>query len=460
MFQPLRFRKQPAAISVLLWAIVVAGACSWSAAAEEAKAEWTVMVFLNADNNLEPFGIKDFLEMAKVGSTAKVNVVVQFDRHPGYTTAYEDWTGTLRFKVAKGMTPVPSQAVEDLGEIDMGSGVALADFVKWSQQTYPAKKYMLVIWDHGQGWRFNAAVAPFQGKNRPLFEEMTGTLPGARGAKKSTQMLPAFRVVNGPVRYVSIDESSGSKLYNRDIQDSLQAYLGTNKLDVIGFDACLMAMIETSYAMRDVARGMVGSEELEPGNGWEYSRWLGKLIADPSADAKALGKIVVQAYRDEYATSDEVTLSAVDLEKVGALADKVTRLATACEQELNAELANIKAARTACANYAPGYGLHGIDLGRLCDQLQMNCASAAIKMRAAEAKTELSGLVLDAFASTDRQGDFGSLGLAIYFPHRKAAYDSDPDGSGYSEANTNYPVQFVQQHRWDNFLHKFFSKVP
>ena len=43
-------------------------------------AEWTIMVFLNGDNNLESFGLTDYREMIQVGSSEKVNVVVQFDR--------------------------------------------------------------------------------------------------------------------------------------------------------------------------------------------------------------------------------------------------------------------------------------------------------------------------------------------------------------------------------------------
>ena len=51
------------------------------------------------------------------------------------------------------MEPLPANAVEDLGEVNMGDGKALGDFITWGIQQYPAKRYMLVIWDHGQGWR-------------------------------------------------------------------------------------------------------------------------------------------------------------------------------------------------------------------------------------------------------------------------------------------------------------------
>ena len=67
-------------------------------------AAWTVLVYLDADNNLEREAIDDFLEMSAVGSSADVNIVVQFDRIAGYDQRYGDWTSTKRFLVTPGMT--------------------------------------------------------------------------------------------------------------------------------------------------------------------------------------------------------------------------------------------------------------------------------------------------------------------------------------------------------------------
>ena len=63
-------------------------------------AEWTFMIYLDGDNNLEEAGIDDFLEIASVGSDSNINIVVQFDRIGGYDTSYGNWTtfGNLLFK--------------------------------------------------------------------------------------------------------------------------------------------------------------------------------------------------------------------------------------------------------------------------------------------------------------------------------------------------------------------------
>jgi hypothetical protein len=87
------------------------------------------MVYLDGDNNLESCAIDDFLEMSSVSSTAGVNIVVQFDRIPSYSSAYDDWTTCKRFLVTPGMTPTPANALTDLGECNMGDPNTLSDFV-------------------------------------------------------------------------------------------------------------------------------------------------------------------------------------------------------------------------------------------------------------------------------------------------------------------------------------------
>ena len=80
------------------------------------SADWTFMVYLDADNNLESAGIDDFLEMASVGSDGNVNIVVQFDRIPGYDRSYGNWTNCQRFLITPDMTPSVENAVSDWGD--------------------------------------------------------------------------------------------------------------------------------------------------------------------------------------------------------------------------------------------------------------------------------------------------------------------------------------------------------
>ena len=449
----------------------------------KAEAEWTVMIYLNADNNLEEFGIKDFFEMAKVGSTDKVNVVVQFDRIPQFDDSEEDWTNTLRFLVKKDMTPTPANAVEDLGEVNMADPGALSDFIRWARKQYPAKRDMLVIWDHGQGWRLPSAVTrkpwkpPTDTDQRP--SRPSPNLDSSPGATRAftrqliemaakgvdLTMIPEPEVlvpqwaVEGPVKYVSSDTTSSDHLYNREVQNALESM--DRLIDVIGFDACLMQMIETGFAIRRSGRVMVGSEELEPGDGWNYQFLLGRLTAKPTMNAEELGRTTVDSYKEQYGSAGgRTTLSALKLADLNAISSATSRLGDACSQRIGTENKNIRAARDECKNYAPGFGLHGIDLQRFCEQLKSRTQDQVLRGEAQAVISLIDSIMLANYASPASQGKYGSRGLSIYFPRSYDDYVNDPDGPAYDDSNTVFPVEFVMAHRWDNFLHSYFALNP
>lgn len=431
-------------------------------------AEWTIMVFLNAKNNLEPFSFKNFEQMARVGSTRQVNVLVEFGRplrhYPeGHTPAFGGWSKTLRFRVEKDMEPTEHAAVQDLGRTNMGDGKALTDFVTWARTSYPAKRTMLAIWDHGQGWRkkqvLNLRLERRALKRIARIRESTRTRLG--GQLGSLWPIPDDTRLHGAFRYVSHDEDTGDKLYNREIQDALAGLVRDAKIDVVGFDACLMSMLETAYALRNSGSVMVGSEELEPGDGWSYDDFLHPLVSDPTGtDAAGLGSLMVGAYRKYYGDRDATTLSAIDLSKATTLARAVSQFARTATRDLDTHVPAIKQARNACSNYAPGYGLHSIDVGRFLDQVtKAPGVDNALAKKASTARAALEDLVISNYASSWRQGTFGSEGLAIYFPQSQLEFDNDADGNAYRPGNTYYPVEFVDRQKWSNFIHAYLDKA-
>ena len=213
--------------------------------------------------------------------------------------------------------------------------------------------------------------------------------------------------------------------------------------------------------MRDVCHVMVGSEDLEPGDGWNYQDWLKRLVAKPDMDAAALGKTLVASYRRVYRTKDPtVTLSAIDLSNMTSLAELVDVLADEMSQKLPAELANIKRARKNCIAYAESYGLHGIDLAHFCEQLAATTQDAALRSKAKAVHAAVNACVIANYAGSARLGNYGSHGLAIYFPAKRALFNTDPDSDGYKKANTFYPVEFVQSYRWADFLQAYYKLVP
>lgn len=104
---------------------------------------------------------------------------------------------------------------------------------------------------------------------------------------------------------------------------------GQQPLELVGFDTCLMATVDTAYTFCDLAKYLVASEETEPANGWYYSQWVGTLAKQPAMDGAALGRVICDAYYEGcelVGTEDNTTLSVTDLSKMGDLLDAYGRL--------------------------------------------------------------------------------------------------------------------------------------
>jgi len=258
--------------------------------------QWTFMVYLDADNNIEHDAVLDFLEMGSVGSTADVKIVVQMDRISGYDSDYGNWTSTKRFHVTPGMTPTAANALEDIGEANMGNPQTLIDFINWAAANFPSERYALVLWDHGDGWR---ASGPAQDES-PLFKAICWD-----------------------------DTNGGDALYTQEIRQVLETIEGTvGTIELIGLDACLNGMIEVAYEIREHGQVMVASEEVVPSNGWPYDTLLGDLTVYPAMSAADLGTVIVDRYYESY-PFDHYTCSAIDLAEVDELGSRVDTFAQA-----------------------------------------------------------------------------------------------------------------------------------
>lgn len=407
----------------------------------DGAAKWTFMVYLDADNNLESDGIEDFLEMASVGSTDDINIVVQMDRVAGHTALYGDWEDTRRFLIHSGDTPSVAP-VQNLGEQNMGAPAVLQDFVEWAITNYPAEHYALFIWNHGNGWR-------------NLIERL---IVRARSMRSRGGFDTAV------ARAVATDDTDNDILYMKEVQQALEAAkqrlqerLNTVvKLDVVGFDACLMGMIEVAYALRNVANYMVGSENFEPLNGWPYNTILSDLVATPSLSPRDLAGIIVTKYFNSYPTSSGITQSAIDLSALSTLISKIDNFTN----KANTEWSNLKDARKYTTVYHDPYcwtdTFWGVDLWDFADEVSNRVSSADIKTAAVELKNAIDNIIINELHSSDMAG---SHGIAIYFPETQTIYNNDPDYPGYEGSNEFMPVDFVKYRQWDNWLQDFYSNT-
>ena len=248
------------------------------------KKKWTLMVWMAGDNNLESFGTKDLLEMKRVGSTDDVDVLVQFDRQSD--------DRTRRYHVKAGGA-IDDDVVEELGETNSGDPAVAVDFFRWGMQRCPSERVLTVLWNHGSGVddtdiyaRATRGGGAARGPAQPVRAAVrTVAASRHRRALFSTTIDAALSD-----RAIAFDDTS------RDFLDTLElkrVLLEASReagraIDLVGFDACLMNMVEIAHQLRGTTDFIVGSEDIEPGDGWPYDRVLEALNANPSMDAQGL----------------------------------------------------------------------------------------------------------------------------------------------------------------------------
>ena len=143
------------------------------------------------------------------------------------------------------------QLVEELPSASMGDAQTLNSFLAFGKENYPAKRTAVVLWNHGGGSVTGAS-----------FDELYGM-----DSLSLAEMYQAF-----------------TEVFGEDPQNQ--------PVDIIGFDTCLMATVDTAYTFSGIAKYLVASQEVEPGNGWLYSGWLGALAGTPDMEPLELSKVI------------------------------------------------------------------------------------------------------------------------------------------------------------------------
>ncbi len=369
-----------------------------------AKKKWTVMIWMAGDNDLESFGDRDLAEMKRVGSTDAINVTVQFD------SMRDD--RTRRYYVREGGRP-GDDVVEELGETNTGDPAVAADFFRWAIERYPSDRLLGVIWNHGSGIDETDVYARGGARGVPERGLVRAALSGRhRRALFSSTVAQATQD-----RAIAYDDTSRDFLDNVELKRVLaDVKKQTGRvLDVLGFDACLMNMIEVAYQLKGTARVVVGSEELEPGDGWPYDRVLKSLAAAPGVSAADLGAQIVDHYIDSY-RAGSITQSALDLSRLDDVARAVDAFAKALTKAIRdaAEYTAVTKSLNATQRFdTPDF----VDLGHFCQELAKRSRAAGVK-KAAKATLDALG-AQNGFVLAERHKGSGvsnASGAAIYFP--------------------------------------------
>jgi len=397
--------------------------------ANKPVADWTFIVYLDADYNFSvegqngSAGIDTFLNIAEVGSSSQVNVVVQMDRIAGWWNngvwtsdgRFDNWTDCKRFYVTTNMTPTAGNAISDLGEVDMGDPATLRDFVNWTIHSYPANHYCLVLWDHGAGF-----VGLCIDSTNNDFLSMS----------KLSQALDGLPVI----------------------------------IDVVFNDACSMSMTEVAYQAKDYADIMVGYEGL----GYSpspYNWYLAHLTSNPSMMPSELATQVVSDYiawcnheRQIYSQQghpqviQNATMSAIDLTRITSLSAAIDDFAMDLKDKETPYDQQICWARNQTEEYPGPYeGDTGcyVDLYDFAQRINASTGQNAVDEELRNTAGQVMTAINESMIVAENILLPNSHGLAIFFPS---------DGARYSSFENEYEnTAFAADTAWNEFLQYHLS---
>lgn len=232
--------------------------------------DWTILVYMQADNDLRPYAFWDLAEMESAfsgrranGSTLKLDVLVHLDtdqdrklrrfhmfQSPNKMANqggeyYKSWTEQNIY------SPITHEFDEDI-ESQKPQAQVFQEFIEWGMANYPSKHYMVVVWGHGQGWS-NTPAVHFGG--------------------------------------IATDDSDHQRISVTEIRNSLQSIrnlsLTGEKVDVLAADACLMQTIEVASELGNEARYVIGSTQIQNFMGLPYRRLLYEIN---TGDWQGLGR--------------------------------------------------------------------------------------------------------------------------------------------------------------------------
>ncbi len=358
-------------------------------------------------------------------STPNVNVIMLEDTFEGEATVW----------LVEGTESAPVlTSLAKWGEINTGDDAALTKILAYGAETFPSRRTMLMIYQHGAAWRGSSYDV------HPI---------GTREVRTYDYLTPEEM-------RLSLDSVGG--------------------IDALLFTApCLMGAIEPVYQLRNSTDLYIGSE---PRSG--FAAWVDALpeisqllSSQPDLPVERLGARILESLDRHYDPSDyihtmpeeaqvaaaEVAMTAVastlDLD---ALASALDAFALALLDVLEASIEEILSARNDAQDFTYEEVVDAVDFAKRIESIPgLETASAAFQ-------TEVTRSITAAIFN--ERAFPGGHGLSIFFPFRKNAdplmglynkYAPKFDGQRAQYAESG--LSLVADTHWDEFLDALHSLV-
>ncbi len=414
------------------------------------KKSWTFMVYMAAANDLGIFAPRNIKQMQKVGSNQHINIIVQHNFNEKKHTVAET------FYIEKNAKKLLSEKTIKSHSERVSQG--LLQFCCDTITHYPADHYALILWNHGTG-----ALEPLQ-RSFLLAEEfflISRSYDFFKNRETSLLTFPHFAVTKKITGYKGIcfNDVSGTFITEEELTEVLRhicTLCPQNRLDIIGFDACFMAMIETAISVKKYAHFMVASQDVEPGTGWDYSLALFPF-SYTCVKPHELSAHLVHAYAKKYKHVKDFTQSCIDLQRIESLENSINRISKLLVELLKSAsskkmLLLIKTCRNkhSCIHFDE---TDYIDLHNFYTNLLQHIQSVAFDNENATKQCEilqkeltvaLSALNETVYENMTGQNFLNAKGISIYFPEHAMH-------SSYKK------TMFAQSNDWFIFLKTYLS---
>jgi hypothetical protein len=364
------------------------------------------------DNSMNEQSYVDLEEMMQIGSSDKVKVVVQIDN-----VASSIEPNCRRYLIKSGQ----KELLANLGEIDMANPQSLIDFAQFVNSHYNAQKYLLILWDHGNGWPIGYYSA--NSEKGVIYDQSSNNWIG---------------VADGELRHAITE-----------IKKILR-----KKVSILGFDACLMGMVEVASEITDGAEIMFASEEVTPWDGLPYNDLLTILTTQPNISASAFTKKMVELSADSYNNGSQgyepCTFSAIDLKQYVKAQKEFTNVCNIISRYAN--LSEIRQSRNlvqtfAIEHYPPTSTDDYIDLIDFLERIQNGINNQNDQQKLQQSIEYFDDAVLEKRYVGSYLAD--AKGLAVWFPDNYIAFKRQLND--YSTLNWHKIVS------WLSFLNNYYG---
>lgn len=336
---------------------------------EQLLDQWTILMYIcgaDLESGYYGFATRDIDEILSVnGQPDDVNIVIQTGGAHSWHTSGVSGNKIGRYHVENKKLKQDAS----LPNASMGKQETLQSFVNWGLEEYPAEKTGLILWNHG---------GAFEGC---CYDE----------------------------NYYS--DSLEAQEIKAAMDNVFETQNLNEKLEFIGYDCCLMQLQDLAEFNSPYFNYMVGSEETEAGDGWDYDQWLDDLYAGD--DTETVLAEICDTFLSDNGWSSDQTLAVLDLNKMDNYFNKFEAMSAAIKDKVNSNKSTFKQVINSCKKYEDFYRFGLFDGKDFLNKLASNSTFTSFAPQINDAKTALSEMIIHNAKGTAAGN---SNGLAFFAP--------------------------------------------